>query len=334
LRYETAVDGTFTTYYVNDLTRSQAQDGITNTYELDSTRRQRMRTRVKGEEESTEIYHYANGSDSPAWVDKGEGEWTRFIAGLGAMAIEDSATEEVTLQLSDLHGDVVATADIDPEATELLSAQQFDEYGNPKSETTPKLGWLGSKLRRTELPSGVIQMGVRSYVPAMGRFLSRDPVKGGSANAYEYAAGDPVNNLDLTGEKCVGSKAWVRRCKLRKDAAWARRSNKRRRVAIRFRTKAAAMKFAARLNSNAIKRMRNKIGKLKREDMTQLRVKVRKAKLANEMLPIEPFDCDDLSVVGVLAGVGLTLARAPMGFALVIGGAAAGPTIGSKAGAC
>jgi hypothetical protein len=94
------------------------------------------------------------------------------------------------------------------------------------------------------------------------------------------------------------------------------------------------MKFAATLNRNAIKAMRNKIGKLKREDMTQLRVKIRKAKLAEEMLPIQPFDCDDLSVVGALAGVGLTLARAPMGFALVIGGAAAGPTIGSKAGAC
>ncbi len=42
-------------------------------------------------------------------------------------------------------------------------------------------------------------MGVRSYVPALGRFLSVDPVKGGSANAYEYAFGDPVNQFDLDG---------------------------------------------------------------------------------------------------------------------------------------
>jgi uncharacterized protein RhaS with RHS repeats len=42
-------------------------------------------------------------------------------------------------------------------------------------------------------------MGVRSYVPAVGRFISVDPVSGGSANAYDYANQDPVNSFDLTG---------------------------------------------------------------------------------------------------------------------------------------
>jgi hypothetical protein len=42
-------------------------------------------------------------------------------------------------------------------------------------------------------------MGVRVYDPTIGRFLSLDPVHGGSANAYEYAGGDPVNSYDLDG---------------------------------------------------------------------------------------------------------------------------------------
>jgi RHS repeat-associated protein len=103
-----------------------------------------------------------------------------------------------------MHGDVIATADIDPEATELLSTQSFDEFGNPEQSGfleggSAEYGWLGSKSRRTQLPSGVIQMGKRSYVPAVGRFISTDPIAGGSANAYDYANADPINALDLTG---------------------------------------------------------------------------------------------------------------------------------------
>ncbi len=46
-------------------------------------------------------------------------------------------------------------------------------------------------------------MGARPYVPDLGRFLAVDPVKGGSANDYEYAAGDPVDNFELDGQFCL-----------------------------------------------------------------------------------------------------------------------------------
>jgi hypothetical protein len=42
-------------------------------------------------------------------------------------------------------------------------------------------------------------MGVRTYVPNLGRFLQTDPVSGGSLNSYEYSGQDPVNGLDLDG---------------------------------------------------------------------------------------------------------------------------------------
>jgi RHS repeat-associated protein len=94
---------------------------------------------------------------------------------------------------------VVATASLSGTATKPTATFEFDEFGNPKSGSAGRYGWLGGKQRRTELPSGVIQMGVRSYVPAMGRFISVDPVSGGSANSYDYANQDPINTLDLTG---------------------------------------------------------------------------------------------------------------------------------------
>jgi RHS repeat-associated protein len=73
------------------------------------------------------------------------------------------------------------------------------KFGEPESGSAGRFGWLGGKSRRTELSSGVIQMGARSYVPQMGRFLTTDPVPGGSANPYDYANADPVNGLDLEG---------------------------------------------------------------------------------------------------------------------------------------
>jgi RHS repeat-associated protein len=190
-----------TSFYSNEMLASQTQGGIINSYQLDATGRVREVTEDNEGKETSEIFHYDGPSDAPTWTEDNESHWTRSIPAMGGLgAIESSATKTTTLQLSDLHGDVVATASLSPTATEPTVKFQFDEFGNPVSGKAGRFGWLGGKQRRTELPSGVIQMGVRSYVPALGRFISTDPVAGGSANSYDYADADPVNGLDLTGE--------------------------------------------------------------------------------------------------------------------------------------
>jgi RHS repeat-associated protein len=79
------------------------------------------------------------------------------------------------------------------------------EFGVPTTSLPPKYSWLGAGEIPTELPSGVMDMGARSYVPQLGRFLQPDPRPGGSANAYTYTFGDPVNTFDSFGEFTVAT---------------------------------------------------------------------------------------------------------------------------------
>ncbi|MDX8033271.1 PA14 domain-containing protein [Lentzea sp. BCCO 10_0856] len=112
-----------------------------------------------------------------------------------------------------VRGDLVLTTDAaGRQAGELRT---FDPYGQPlkpdgtvdpqnvpdNSPGSMDYGWLGQHQRAYEHTGGLslVQMGARPYSPLLGRFLSVDPVDGGSANDYDYVVGDPINAMDLDG---------------------------------------------------------------------------------------------------------------------------------------
>lgn len=202
-------------YYANDSVHSQTlrrqgQPDLTNTYDLDPLNRQRRRTQQTGTpptaSTTTDVYHYGGDSDSPSWIASSANgttwNWTRNIpdisGGLAGTQKSDGSTE---LDLANLHGDLVATCSASTTATGVTKTFSADEFGVPRQPDSPTYSWLGAKNRRTELPDGVVQMGARSYVPSIGRFLQPDPVAGGSANSYDYADQDPLNSYDLDGRQ-------------------------------------------------------------------------------------------------------------------------------------
>lgn len=187
------------TYYSDGTTASITQEGLTVTNSLDPTGRTDQQV-TSGTSNSTVTMHYSGAGDSPGWTIDGSGNTTRYVEGIdGSLAAIQANAAAPILQVQDLEGDIVAQAALSPTATGLLSTSSSNEYGVPDSGSPAEYSWLGADRRETELPSGVVAMGSRTYVPQMGMFLQPDPVTGGSASPYGYADGDPVNNTDLSG---------------------------------------------------------------------------------------------------------------------------------------
>jgi RHS repeat-associated protein len=190
------------TYFTDNQVASQKQNKQALSYVLDPAGRT-LEADATGEPINANVLsHYAGPGNTPAWTSNTSTKaWKRNITGIdGSLVATQNNGETPVLELSNLHGDIIATASASETATELASKADTSEFGVPTVPNPEKYAWLGAVGLPTELPSGVVTMGVRSYVPQLGRFLQPDPIPGGSANAYSYTFGDPVNSSDPTGD--------------------------------------------------------------------------------------------------------------------------------------
>lgn len=197
-------------YYSNDMVATQTQGTGTTAasiaFALDpDENRVSTQTTTTATGTKTITNHYDDTTDATAWTSTQKVDGTtvtkRYIdsidGGLDAMVGDDGS---VKLDLTNLHGDTIAT--IDPSATSITSYHETTEYGLPRdpASAADDYGYLGAKKRSTDDLAGLTIMGVRLYNPATGRFLSTDPIYGGNDNTYTYPL-DPINGNDPTGDQ-------------------------------------------------------------------------------------------------------------------------------------
>ncbi len=109
------------------------------------------------------------------------------------------------------HGDLAAEAGPVGSRTAAYTYDPFGLLRSGSSGTAASERWTGAWDKKLDATSSIIEMGARPYDPTLGRFLSVDPIEGGSINLYEYAGQDPINAYDLTGECYVpiaGRHSW------------------------------------------------------------------------------------------------------------------------------
>ncbi|MFM9441576.1 DNRLRE domain-containing protein [Streptomyces acidiscabies] len=203
----TTLPGATLAYYTNDLAHRQTADGKRQTWQLDAAHRYRSWTVETGSgstwtQTESKLNHYDTEGDNPRWIveNTATGALTRNVdSASGDLAATTSKTGDTILHLTSVHGDIALQLPLDTSKAPV--ALDTDEYGNPRTgQTAARYSWLGGKQRSAETLTGLTLMGVRLYNPATGRFLSVDPVHGGSANAYDYVNADPLNRFDLDGK--------------------------------------------------------------------------------------------------------------------------------------
>jgi RHS repeat-associated protein len=112
----------------------------------------------------------------------------------------------VASPLPDAHGDITTLADAEGE---VASRQAYDPWGTQLSGPALEMGYLGAQQRRSDPSTGLVQMGIRPYSPALGSFMAEDPILGHlgmsvTLNRYAYVGNNPLLYFDLTGRSFVG----------------------------------------------------------------------------------------------------------------------------------
>jgi len=187
-------------YYANGMVAGQSQPGTSMSWTLDPTGG-RTATSTGSGTGVTWTYDYADGSDQTTAMTGSDGSWVRNVVGPDSLLAASVTATGVTLELTNLHGDVMATETPGSGDTGPTATFTYSEFGTAETGTPGMYGWLGGYLLSSQAMGGQLLMGARAYSTETGRFDQVDP---GAADyltgSYDYVAQNPLDHDDLSGD--------------------------------------------------------------------------------------------------------------------------------------
>ncbi len=197
-------------YYLDSQVYKQTQHEETSEYKLDPEDRV-LETVNTGKTSSTVTDHYDGPGNSIAWTSEPGGKWERRIPGIeGALAAVQTGTakEDVTLELHDLQGNIVATVEDSETASKLTASYNSTEFGAPNSKgEPPKYAYQGASGLTSEGSTGrIVQDGI-TYVPQTGTMLQppEDLAPATPTNHNTAYVSNPNNPADQAGAQFIGA---------------------------------------------------------------------------------------------------------------------------------
>ncbi|MFF3819282.1 polymorphic toxin-type HINT domain-containing protein [Streptomyces bluensis] len=129
--------------------------------------------------------------------------WAQRYYGSVAVRSNETGTNKLTYLAGDHHG--TQTLAISADSTQTPSKRYMSPFGAERAKPTGNpwpddKGFLG---KTNDTTTGLTHIGAREYDPAIGQFISVDPLletdKPQSLNGYSYAHNNPINNSDPSG---------------------------------------------------------------------------------------------------------------------------------------
>ncbi|MFD9335027.1 RHS repeat-associated core domain-containing protein [Streptomyces sp. NPDC060028] len=150
--------------------------------------------------ESGKTTLYLGSDELTLTASTGKVTGARTYAGFGGGPSIVRTPTGLTYTASDHHGTATTTLDAATLAITRRAQKPYGESRGPAPAAWPDdKGFLGKPQDTT----GLTHVGAREYDPALGRFISVDPVmdldKSQQIHGYLYAGGNPVTNSDPTG---------------------------------------------------------------------------------------------------------------------------------------